>query len=61
MKENNANSPCWMDPGSLGHTDLWVIGRASEGTQRPRNINISKYLHTLCEQTGGQVGAKSQP
>lgn len=47
-----------MDSGSLGHTDLWVV-RASEGTQRTRNINNSKYLHRLCEQMGGQVGAKS--
>lgn len=58
MRENNAQTPCWMDPGSLGLSDLWVT-RASEGTQRARNTNISKYLRGLREQMGGQVGAKS--
>lgn len=36
-----------------------MVIRASEGTQQSRNINNSKYLHGLCEQMGGQVGAKS--
>lgn len=36
-----------------------MVIRASEGTQQTRNINNSKYLHGLCEQMGGQVGAKS--
>lgn len=48
-----------MDLGPQGHTDLWIIGKGFRRNTGTRNINTSKYLYELCEQTGGQVGAKS--